>query len=116
MTLLMSQVGDDHVFLLGRPPLSEFLGFVHTMAVEGQSADQGQLATEWRKANDHLKSLESTEAGVADGATVQPLDSSLDSEATALTAAPFFRKSFSMVPARLGMIELDRLVVFQKFI
>jgi hypothetical protein len=116
VTFLKQQIGDDHVFLLGRPPLSELLGFVRTMAVDGQIADQGQLATEWRRANDHLKSLESTEAGAADGATVHPLDSSLSAEAAALLAAPLFRKSFSMVPARLGMVELDRLVVFQKFI
>ena len=79
MTLLMSQVGpaDDHVFLVGRPPLSECLGFIRTMAVGGQTADQGQLAAEWRKANDHLKALESKEAGIADGPSVGALDPSL---------------------------------------
>lgn len=118
MSLLVSQAGsaDDHVFLIGRPPLLEFLGFVRTMALDGQAADQAQLAVEWRKANDHVKQLESTQAGIADGPPVGTLDASLDGEAAALIANPFFAKSFGMVPIRLGLVELDRLVVFQKFI
>ena len=118
MSLLISQAGpaDDHVFLVGRPPLSEFLGFIRTMAVNGQTADQGHLAAEWRKANDHLKVLELKEAGIADTPPVGALDPSLNAEAADLLANPFFTKSFSMVPATLGVVELDRLVVFQKFI
>jgi hypothetical protein len=118
MTLLVSQAGpaDDHVFLVGRPPLSEFLGFIRTMAVSGQTADQGQLAAEWRKANDHLKTLESTEAGIADTPPVGALDPSLSAQAAELLGDPFFTRSFNMVPAKLGVVELDRLVVFQKFI
>jgi len=116
--LLTTQVGlsDDHVFLIGRPPLSEFLGFIRTMAVDGQSADRGQLAAEWRRANDHVKSLEVAESGIADGPTTQELDPCLASKASSFLASPYFLKSFSMVPASLGVVELDKLVVFQKFI
>src|SRR6266571_6136791 len=38
---------DEHVFLIGRPPLSEFLGFVRLLSVEGQRVSQRQLADEW---------------------------------------------------------------------
>lgn len=48
---------DDHVFLIGRPPLGEFLGFVEVVAGIG-SEDRGALANEWRQANDRVKALE----------------------------------------------------------
>jgi hypothetical protein len=118
VTLLVSQTGpaDDHVFLIGRPPLSEFLSFIRAMAVGGQTADRGQLTTEWRLANDHVKTLETQEAGIADYPHVDALDPALAGRAARFIAGPFFRKSFSIVPATLGIVELDRLVVFQKFI
>jgi hypothetical protein len=43
---------DDHVFLIDRPPIGEFIGFIRTMAVNGQTVDRGLLAEEWRRAND----------------------------------------------------------------
>ena len=44
------------------------------------------------------------------------LDGSLATKAQALLASPFFTRSFGMIPAEPGVVELDRLVVFQKFI
>ena len=48
---------DEHVFLIGRPPLGEFLGFVEIMSVDGQSGTRAELAEEWRLANDHIRKL-----------------------------------------------------------
>jgi len=41
-----TSTSDDHVFLIGRPPIGEFIAFIRTMAVEGQTIDQGVLAEE----------------------------------------------------------------------
>lgn len=118
MTYLASQsgAGDDHVFLVGRPPPSEFLGFIRTMAVNGQTADQGQLAAEWRKANDYVKTLEAKEVGLADGAPIEDLPTGLAHLADEFLKDSFYLRSFSLIPARLGVVDLDRLVVYQKFI
>jgi hypothetical protein len=107
---------DDHVFLVGRPPLGEFLGFIRTMSIDGQTADQGQLADEWRHANDHVAALEKTEAGIADGLQVAPLPASLTQLAEQVRAQPSFQKTFGLMPTQFGVAELDRLIVFQKFI
>ncbi|HWW94878.1 MAG TPA: hypothetical protein VN375_16035 [Vicinamibacteria bacterium] len=107
---------DQYVFLLGRPPLGEFLGFITTMAVDGQKADQGLLTEEWRQANDHVVSLEQLEAGMADNPPIVPLPPGIRTLAERVTADPMFRKAYRFVPASFAMVELDRLVVFQKFI
>lgn len=105
---------DELVFLIGRPPMSEFLGFVTNQTVGGQSADLRALADQWRAANDHIHDLESHEAGLADGVVVQPLDASVEPLRGTVLADPFFQRSFALIPASLGVVELDRLVVFQK--
>jgi hypothetical protein len=107
---------DDHVFLLGRPPIGEFLGFIRTMAIDGQNADQGLLTQEWRQANDHLQALERAEAGIADNPPIAPLSPAVQVLAEQMVADPMFRKAFRFVPADVAMVELDRLIVFQKFI
>src|SRR5438128_12349617 len=89
---------DDHVFLVGRPPLGEFLGFIRTMSIDGQTADQGQLANEWRHANDHVSVLERTEAGIADGLQVAQLPASLTQLTEQVRAKPSFQKTFRTIP------------------
>jgi hypothetical protein len=107
---------DNYVFLVGRPPISEFLGFVRTMAVQGQTANQGQLAEEWRRANDHVLQLEKSEAGIADNPTIQPLPEELSGLKQQVLADPIFSRTSQFVPTDLAMVELDKLVVHQKFI
>jgi hypothetical protein len=105
---------DDHVFLIGRPPMGEFLAFVRVMAINGQKANQRQLAEEWRGANDHIRELEKREAGWADRPQIGPLPAALDELKARLLADPILQRSFQLVPTTVGVVELDRLVVFQK--
>src|SRR5712672_481548 len=79
---------DDHVFLIGRPPVGEYLGFIRTMAIDGQERDQGILVEEWRRANDHVRRLERTEAGIADRVTTMPLPPELDDRRRQLLGEP----------------------------
>src|SRR5437660_10413682 len=64
---------DEHVFLIGRPPMAEYLGYVKTQTVGGDAAAIGALADEWRAANDHIVDLENKEAGLADDPPVQEI-------------------------------------------
>ena len=107
---------DDHVFLIGRPPIGEFIGFIRTMAVNGQTVDQGLLAEEWRRANDHVISLEKAESGIADGIASSALPTSLTDLAERVRTDPSFAQTFRFVPVEFGLVELDRLIVYQKFI
>jgi hypothetical protein len=109
-------VADDHVFLIGRPPISELLGFISTMAVDGATADQGKLMKSWRDANDHVRDLENTEANIADDAPISDLPSELVARAQDLLASPIAQEAFKLLPTTIKMVELDRLVVYQKYI
>lgn len=109
-----SQRTDDHVFLVGRPPLSEFLGFVTALAAEGQAVELGALANEWRAANDHIRNLETREEGWADSPPIEPLPTEQESLRQLVLSDPVFQRSFGLVPTDIAVVELDRLVVFQK--
>ncbi len=108
------QPGDEHVFLVGRPPIGEYLGFVQSLAVNGHAADLGELTEEWRKANDHVRALETTEAGIADNPPIRELSPDLAALAAELGRDAMFRRVFRFVPSRIALVELDRLMVFQK--
>ena len=110
----VEQVGDEHVFLVGRPPIGEYLGFVQGLAINGHAVDLGELTEEWRKANDHVRALETTEAGIADAPPMRELPPDLAALATELMQNPMFRRVFRFVPSRIALVELDRLMVFQK--
>jgi hypothetical protein len=112
----VEQAGDEHVFLVGRPPIGEYLGFVQSLAVNGHSVDLGELTEEWRKANDHVRVLETSEAGIGDGPLIRELPPDLAPLAATLARDPMFGRAFCFVPSRIALVELDRLVVFQKSI
>ena len=73
----LAVASDPHVFLIGRPPIGELVGFIRTMAVDGQSVDLGSLTAEWRAANDQVLKLEKDEAGAADNPPFVALAESL---------------------------------------
>jgi hypothetical protein len=108
-------VVDPHVFLVGRPPIAEFIQFVRKSSdgarPEGQ---EGALAEEWRRANDHVRTLEASEAGWADAPRTDPVPLEVRSYADQLEADPAFRQTHGTVPTEIRMVELDRLVVSQK--
>src|SRR2546421_9486401 len=107
---------DEHVFLVGRPPLTEYLGFIATLAVGGTDIPQGVVAAEWRKANDHVKNLEVAEAGLADNPTIGKIPQAQQPLVTQIFNDPIFKRSFQFVPTDIGLVELDRFVVYQKYI
>ncbi len=109
-------VVDDYVYLIGRPTLRAFLSFVKTRTRHGHRADAGALTDEWRAAAALIGKLEKTEAGWADGAAVEPLPAHLESLQEPFLRSPLVQHCFNTVPTQLGMVELDRLVVYQHHI
>src|SRR6266550_1443933 len=107
---------DDHVLLAGRPPIGEFLGFIRTLGVEGETADLGQATTAWRLANDHVHDLENREAGLADEPVIGAIPKDLEALKRRVLEDPIFQRCFQFVPVDIAIVELDRLVVFQKHI
>lgn len=107
---------DDHVFLIGRPALRGFIAFVKSLSVDGVHADVRALADQWRAGREEVLKRERTESGIADGAEVRPLPAHLEHLRQATLEDPIFGNGFNVVPTEIGMVELDRLVVYQKHI
>jgi hypothetical protein len=66
------------VFLIGRPPLEEFVDFVTSRTEGGETANLGSLVCEWTTANEHVIELEWTAAGAADNPSMSPLPAALE--------------------------------------
>jgi hypothetical protein len=106
----------EELWLLGLPPLSRYLEFVERASPGGDRVDRAALTNEWRAANDYYQQLEHSEAGIASAASHRELDSSFTSFVPAVQDHPHFRRVFDTLPTQFGMVELDRLIVFQKHI
>jgi hypothetical protein len=97
--------------------MGEYIGFLTTQTLEGQSVtNYGPLADEWRAANDHIAELEREEAVLADNPQLTALPASLAPLGQEVLADPIFQQTYSFVPTDIQLVELDRLVVFQKII
>ncbi len=113
---LVHPLGDEHVFLMGRPPFEEYLNFMSSEPIGAQNSDLGLIAQEWRTANDHIKELQATEKTWADNPPTMPMSVALQPLVAKVLADPYFQRGYYAAPVELGMVELDRLVVFQKSI
>jgi hypothetical protein len=106
---------DDWVFLMGRPPMGAALTFIRESSAGG-NVDLARLADEWRAAHGHIRQLEKAEAGLADDPPIAGLPEALKPLEKKVLSDPVFRESYFMVPSRIAMVDLDRLVVYQKHI
>ena len=103
----------NELWLLGQPPLRDYLDFVRESVRGGAEMGPRTLCDEWRVANDHYYELEKREAGIADTAGCLELPGAMRPFADALAARPDFRATCDCLPVSFGMVELDRLVVYQ---
>jgi hypothetical protein len=106
---------DKQLFLTGRPPIEEYLGFAQQAAV-GSQVDVGTLMEEWRRANDRVVAISASEAGTADDRATEPVPPELDQLRAEYLADPVVHRSFAALPSDVQMVNLDDLVVFQKVI
>ena len=101
------------LWLLGQPPLRDYLDFVRELVVGGDAMDQRALCDEWRVANDRYYDLERSEAGYVDAAECLELPAAMRPLADELARHPHFRHTSEYLPATFGMVELGRLIVYQ---
>jgi hypothetical protein len=101
------------VFLLGRPPMEEYLSFL-VQASSGQDVDLTEPAARWRTAAAVVDDLARSEAGAADGQDAGALPVELQESAARYLSDPAVAATYLAVPPEIGTISLDELVVFQK--
>ncbi len=104
---------DEHVFLLGRPSMRQYLSFVTDLAID--AADEQELSAEWRHASKAVARREAEEPEIADNPSINPLPDSYSALRDALGEDPSFR-SFNLVTTEVAMVRLDDMVVYQKHI
>lgn len=105
---------DENLYLLGRPTLKGFLRFVRTHAVKPPI--EGILTDEWHAARKVVDDLEKNEAGIADHPPMGKLGSEYEPLLIEFLKDPLVRNGFNTVPTDVALVELDRLVVYQKHI
>src|SRR5438477_1758326 len=107
---------DQNLYLIGRPTLKQFIRYVRGHAVN--PPDDATLADEWQAPNDSVRALERDEAGCADNPPIITLEvtSKYQPLLIEFLKDPLVRNSFNTVPTEVAMVELDRLVVYQKHI
>ncbi len=104
----------ENLYLIGRPKLKEFLSYVAAHAVK--QPGRGTLTDEWRAANEIVRALEKEEAGLADDPPMSSLGPEYEPLLIEFLKDPLVRYGFNTVPTDVAMVELDRLVVYQKHI
>jgi hypothetical protein len=113
----MSTAFDERFRVLaGQAPIHDFVRFVRTRANGGQQMDELALTREWQRANVHLRELESAEKNFADMGPLEPLPQRLAAVAAEALQDTATQKSMSFLPYRWAMVELDRLIVWQKYV
>jgi hypothetical protein len=104
----------ENLYLTGRPALKQFLRFVRSEAVNPPG--EGTLTDEWKAANDYIRDLEKEEAGMADAPPIGKLGREFEPLLIEFLRNPLVRHGFNTVPTEIAIVELDRLVVYQKHI
>ena len=107
---------DDHILLTGRPPMNEFLGYTKALAHTEPPLDTGQLTGRWRQAYERILALEESEADLADNPPISECPPEIKPLIKQVQSAPHYHRNYGTVPHQIAMVELDRLVVFQKHI
>lgn len=102
------------IYLLGHGALGLFIEFIDDAVIKGADFDLAALTAEWRAAVDYYQQLEVTEAGIALQGSHRELDPVYQPWAAELQTLPSFRRTFDILPTTFGMVELDRLIVYQR--
>jgi hypothetical protein len=102
----------EALYLIGRPSLKRFIRYVRSHAVEEPS--EADLAEEWHTAKGVVETLAKEEAGLADKPAIGKLGPEYEPLLIELLRDPLVQGGFNSVPTDVALVELDRLVVYQK--
>lgn len=113
-TALRSAGPEEELYLKGRPKLRDFTRHVRNHAVDPPG--EGTLIDEWRTASEFIRTLEQTEAGLADDPPIEKIGPEYEPLLIEFLKDPLVRHGFETVPTEVAFVDLDRLVVWQKHI
>ena len=105
---------DEYAYLIGTPPIRDFVEFVVARAAEGVDPVKDRLISKWHRAVKHLRRLEATEGGFADGAAIVPLSDALGAFAQRELQDPCVQTSLRHLPYRWALVDLDQVIVHQR--
>jgi hypothetical protein len=105
---------DQYLYLTGRPRLRDMVHFARSHAVT--PPDEAALAAKWQTAHELVRRLETEEAGIADDPPMGKLGPEYEPLLVEFLKDPLVRNGFNTVPTDVALVELDRLVVYQKHI
>jgi hypothetical protein len=105
---------DEYLYLTGRPRLKTLIKFVRAHAVAPPT--EATLTDLWHAAHRVVRRLETQEAGIADDPPRERLGPEYEPLLLEFFKDPLVRHGFNTVPTEVAMVELDRLVVYQKHI
>src|SRR5437899_246324 len=90
--------GEDHVYLMSRSSLDDYLSFMTSYPVGAHEMDRGQLTDEWRGAAALMERLRRSEAKWADDAKLAPLPAAMKPLVAHVLADPIFAKAYADAP------------------
>jgi len=104
----------EWAYLMGRPTMEESMEFIQRHSID-KTSDPSVLEKRWTLAKSRYDELATKEAGLADDPPISDIPKELESLIQQVHADPVYQKVYSGVKHRFGMVELDRLVVFQRY-
>ena len=108
------ELREKGLYLIGRPTLKQFLRHVRRHAVDPPA--EADLIDEWNAANRVLHTRERDEAGLADDAPIVRMGPEYTPLLSDLLRDPMIRHGFNSVPTEVALVDLERVVVYQKHI
>src|SRR5207247_6621640 len=105
---------DENLYLIGRPPLRDFVRFVRNHAITQEP--ETVLTDAWRAAATVVEQLTVEEAGIADDPPITKLGPEYQPLLMEFLKDPLVHYGFNTVPTEVAIVELDRMVVYQEHI
>ena len=105
---------NEEVYLLGVPALADYVDYVRNKTIDGRDARESTLIAEWLAADALFARERDSEPDIADDCEVRELPAAMRPLIQHVLADPCFTRGFDNLAVAFGMVELDRLVVFQK--
>src|SRR5438045_2222356 len=99
-------VGEDRIYLAGRPSLRGFVHYVQAHA--RQPTDRASLVEQWQAARARLTVLERQEAGAADHPLIANLGHDYESLLTEFFRNPLVKRSFNTLQTDISLVPHDQ--------
>jgi hypothetical protein len=111
-----SRAWSEELYRIGMPTLMDYVEYVRRRGFAAGKFDEAALIDQWRQAWQYFQSLEKTESGLADSASVNELSAEMTRLVERVMADRYFVHAYGSLPISFGIVDLDRLAVFQRSI